>query len=211
MSVRTILMADIIRSRTRDPARLMKEFADLCAAANRAFRTRLESPLTITLGDEFQAIPSSWLGGVELILYLEEESIRAGREFRLRYVLVRGAVETPINRKIGYGMLGAGLTRARELVEGAKRSTARFRFEGGPEPGTELLNRLFVVYASLRDSWQPGADYALVARFLRGEHYRAIARGWGKDPSQIWKRRRSLRIVPYLELRQAILQIASQQ
>lgn len=206
---RTILMADVIRSRTMDQARLIADFSRLCDAANRTFRARLESPLTITLGDEFQCVPDSWLHGVELILHLEEESIRRGLGFRMRYVLVRGLIETPINRKIGYGMLGSGLTHARELLQGAKKSTARFRLEGGPEPGTTLLNRLFVVYSSLRDAWRPAADFPLVASFLDEEDYRTVARQHGKNPSQIWKRRRSLQIVPYLALRQAVMEIAA--
>jgi len=208
-AARTILMADVIRSRVEDQARLIADFSRLCDAANRTFRARLESPLTITLGDEFQCVPDSWLHGVELILHLEEESIRRGLGFRMRYVLVRGLIETPINRKIGYGMLGAGLTHARELLQEAKKSTARFRLEGGPEPGTTFLNRLFVVYSSLRDAWRPAADFALVAAFLDEDDYRTVARSLGKNPSQIWKRRRSLQVVPYLALRKTILEIAA--
>lgn len=208
MSKKTILMADVIGSRRRSPERLMEEFSGACGAANRAFATRLESPITITLGDEFQCVVDGWATGVDLILFLEEEWVRRDLDFSLRYVLSQGEIGTPVNPKVAHGMLGAGLTRARETLESSKRSDSRFRFLDGPEPSCGLLNRLFVVYASMRDSWRPAKDQPLVARLIEDPDYRSVATAVGKDPSQIWKRKRTLGIAPYLELREALRSIA---
>jgi len=208
MATRTILMADIIGSRRRSPELLMEQFSGVCEAANREFRPHLKSPITITLGDEFQCVVGSWESGVYLILFLEEEMVRRDLAFSLRYVLSQGDIGTRVNPEVAYGMLGEGLTRARETLESSKRSDSRFRFLDGPEPSCGLLNRLFVVYAALRDAWRPGKDLPLVAHLIQDPDYRSVAAAVGKDPSQIWKRKRTLGIVPYLELREALCSVA---
>ena len=54
-----IIMADIISSRTIDKKEdFMGQFKALTSLANKRFKDSIVSPLTITLGDEFQGIVS---------------------------------------------------------------------------------------------------------------------------------------------------------
>jgi hypothetical protein len=111
-----ILMADIIGSRKTNQQKLMKDFKNTAGKVDHELRDQFLSPITITLGDEFQSIPRDLPSALNIILRLEEAIIKAKKGFRLRYVLVEGLIETPINSKTGYEMLGSGLTRARELA-----------------------------------------------------------------------------------------------
>ena len=56
-----ILMADVVKSRDQEPVAMMQAFHSLVRDLNTSFGCRLLSPLTITLGDEFQGVPDSFL------------------------------------------------------------------------------------------------------------------------------------------------------
>ena len=109
-----ILMADVIRSRNQDGERLMQDLEKLVEEVAKINPARFLSPMTITLGDEFQAVVRSAVDAVEIMFSLEEQRIMLQLPLKLRYVLHRGVIETPINAKSAHGMLGKGLTQARE-------------------------------------------------------------------------------------------------
>src|ERR1700679_127228 len=110
-------MADIINSREADQLLLMNNFGEVVSAINVSNKENLLSPLTITLGDEFQGITKGLKEAISVILNIEENIIITGNTFKLRYVIVEGAIDTPINSSIAYGMLGDGLTRARKHIQ----------------------------------------------------------------------------------------------
>ena len=200
-----ILMADIVDSQIFTQNQLMNSFSNLCAKINEKLKDKFASPITITLGDEFQSVVTSWKSGVEIIFALEEEMIYLNSEFSLRYVLIQGKIETPINPTIAYGMLGPGLTRARQCLQELKKSTDRFYFEGGQEKKMSILNNLFIVYQSIKDVWSIEKDYPIVKEFLEDSDYKKVAKNLKKDTSQIWKREKSLKIHSFLSLKSAIL------
>src|SRR5512141_448690 len=94
-----ILMADIIKSRSYDGRILNERFHDIVSACNLARRRDLLSPLTITLGDEFQGILQSLPAAVRVIYFLEEALLKGAFPFTLRYVLYQGDISTPINKR----------------------------------------------------------------------------------------------------------------
>ena len=122
----TILMADIISSGYFEQEHLMNDFKKAVNLINKRHKKHLISPLTITLGDEFQGIPESISSALEIIFDLEEMLIQQHFTFRLRYSLGQGVIDTPINTKVAYGMLGSGLTQAREALEALKHEHIRF-------------------------------------------------------------------------------------
>src|ERR1700712_2907163 len=95
-----ILMADIIGSQTAEQGQLIADFKELVADINTKNKDLILSPLTITLGDEFQGIIKNIAGAINIVLDLEEEIIRRNATFKLRYVIVEGLIETPINTEI---------------------------------------------------------------------------------------------------------------
>ena len=123
--------------------------------------------------------------------------------FKLRYVLVNGEIETPINRKIAYGMLGEGLTRARETINNQKKSGERFFFL--TDKNASELNSLFILYQSFIDDWKP-RDFKIVSDFINLDDYKLVAEKNQKSVSLMWKRRKSLKIKEYKTIKNLITQ-----
>ncbi len=56
MKHRSILMGDIVDSSAQDPKKIQSAFGAVIGIINREYRKSILSPLTITLGDEFQGV-----------------------------------------------------------------------------------------------------------------------------------------------------------
>ena len=194
-------MADIVKSRDTEGKKTADNLRSLVKTTNKRFKTSILSPLTITLGDEFQAVIKDITSSIGIILFIEELCIRQKAGFKLRYVLVNGEIETPINEKIAYGMLGEGLTRARETINKLKKSEERFSFPTGKNE--EVLNNLFVLYQSFIDEWKP-RDSKIITDFIDFDDYKIVAEKNKKDISLMWKRKRSLKIKEYKTVKKLI-------
>ena len=199
-----ILMADIIRSRDADQGRLMTDFKEIVSKVNHSFRDRLLSPVTITLGDEFQGVVRDLSSALAIILQLEEIIIRSGKNFKLRYVLAEGKIETAINTKIAYEMLGSGLSEARETLAELKKMKARFYVMLQDKAHGEAINNVFIVLQNIIDTWKIKKDYYIVAKFLEHKDYKKVATELNKERSLIWKRERSLNLADYFALKEVI-------
>jgi hypothetical protein len=199
-----ILMADIIESGKKDSKQLMGSFKQTISAVNN--NDKLISPLTITLGDEFQGIVETVYDAIKIIFQIEEYILQNQFEFKLKYVLNFGKIETDINTKIAYEMLGEGLTTARERLNKLKKEDERFLILLGAEQSQleTILNKLFVIYQHLVDSWK-SKDYLIVSEFIKKVDYKSVAKIVGIDESNAWRRRRSLNIKEYEAIKDVIL------
>jgi hypothetical protein len=117
-----ILMADIINSRRKNSSLLMQQFKDIVSSVNKVKSENLISPLTITLGDEFQGLTNTIENGIKTIFDIEEIILDKQYDFKLRYVLLYGQIDTEINTSIAYEMLGEGLTNARRDINSLKKN-----------------------------------------------------------------------------------------
>ncbi|MBX3253802.1 MAG: hypothetical protein KF862_06640 [Chitinophagaceae bacterium] len=194
-------MADIIKSREAVQKNMAKGLNAVTRYVNAKMKQGILSPLTVTLGDEFQGVLSSTQTGLEMILCIEEWIIEKQPGFKLRYVLGFGPIETPINHTIAHGMLGAGLTRTRERLNELKKTENRFSVSGSSND--HLLNDLFVLYQSITDDWNP-KDYPVIHDFIRYNDYKKVADRQGKTWSQMWKRKKTLKIKEYNILKNLI-------
>ena len=77
-------MADIIGSRKVDQKKLISDFKEIVGQINTSAKNQLLSPVTITLGDEFQSVAKDLASALTIILQLEERIIMAGKDFKLR-------------------------------------------------------------------------------------------------------------------------------
>ncbi len=202
-----IIMADIISSRyIKKEEDFMGQFKALTNLANKTFQDRIVSPLTITLGDEFQGIVDSAQTLFELVFFLEEQRIEAGYTFQLRYSLVYGEIETEINTKIAYEMYGPGLTQAREGLQKAKDSGQHYYVDLKTAPEAQLKLCL-ELYQSIKSEWKP-REYKIVAAFLKHNDYKDLEKmGLYKTRSGAWKKGKSLRIDEYHTIKQLIFLI----
>ena len=206
-----ILMADVVGSSRTDQGQLMKDFMAVVKEINQTDKLAFLSPLTITLGDEFQGILKGLNDAVLVIQHLEETLIRTGKSFKLRYVTVEGAIDTPINREIAYGMLGDGLTRARQYIDLLKKSDQRFFFSLKNQAQKKALNNVFIGLQAIIDDWNPERDYYLVTAFLAYRDYKQVAAALKKERSLMWKRNKNLKIDAYLALKEAAVYIGGDQ
>jgi hypothetical protein len=203
-----ILMADIVGSSRRDARALMKDFDHIVKAVNQRNRKQILSPLTITLGDEFQGVIGNLRAALNVVLDLEELTLSAARPFRLRYALVEGEIQTPINRDIAHGMLGPGLTEARQRLGDMKSTRSRFDVEIEDKDRGEDLRLLFTVFQGIRDQWTQ-AQLKIVAAFIKFGDYKKVAAKLKRDPTAAWRRKKSLMIEEFEAVKKLILNTAA--
>jgi hypothetical protein len=202
-------MADIIGSGNHEGYALMKDFKEIIDSINKENKKRLLSPLTITLGDEFQGIARSLQDSISLIIKIEEKIVHLQKNIKLRYVLNHGFIDTDINPDIAYGMLGDGLTHARQLLESSK-SERRDRFNISLENNdylAEVLDLAFVGFQAIIDDWRL-KDFELISSFLtfKGD-YKMVAKEINKDNSSVFRRRDSLQIKEYFSSRRLLFNL----
>jgi hypothetical protein len=110
---------------------------------------------------------------------------------------VYGAIDTPINSAIAYGMVGSGLASAREMLTKKRRGRPRFQLDLGGDSYTEELRMVFRLLELLSTHWKE-KDYILIRELLWNSDDKTIALQFGKTASQIWKRRKTLQIEEYI-------------
>lgn len=201
-----ILMADIKDSRKKNSITLIKKFKTLISELNIKNKKHLLSPLTITLGDEFQGVTDSLSHGIKLIIDIEELLIKAGYNFKLRYVLNYGSIDTHINNKIAYEMLGPGLTEAREKLNELKKSDARFLIKTGIKK-KDMLNNAFIIYQNFIDDWKE-KDYKIVNAFIEHKDYKEVSEIINFNISSAWRREKSLKIKEYFAIKDLVLSLS---
>jgi hypothetical protein len=205
-----ILMADIIDSGHKSSNLLMIQFKNVVTILNEKHRENIISPLTITLGDEFQGICNTIESGIKIIFDIEEIILNHHYDFKLRYVLLYGKIDTEINKNTAYEMLGEGLTAARNELVILKKKDARFSFrlQTNERIKETYLNKAFFIYQNFVDSWKE-KDRAIVNEFLKHEDYKIVAQNVNINPSNAWRRKKSLSIIEYKDIKEIILVLNS--
>jgi SatD family (SatD) len=206
MKLQNILMADVINSRKYKSNAVANALAKIVEETNTIFEKMIISPLTITLGDEFQAVISTPEAIIKIILHIEEQLIINECPFKLRYASSIGKIETPLNKKIAYGMIGEGLTQTRTILNNAKKVDDRFFLFSGIKG--DVLNKLFIVFGSFVDRWKI-KDFKIIKLFFNDNDYKKVAAINNYTASAMWKKRKSLNIKEYNTIKQLILQYAA--
>ncbi|MEM9029476.1 MAG: SatD family protein [Pseudomonadota bacterium] len=202
-----ILMADVVGSRSHTGSALQAQLNDAVANVNADFADSILSPFVVTLGDEFQGVVVSLSAALTIVRHLERDRWTRQRPFRLRYSYVFGLIETDINPDIAHGMLGPGLTRARDQLSQKSRNRRRFEFETGDPDGDAVLAELFTAVDGLSRRWSV-KDANVIATLLDIDDDTEAARALGKDRSLIWRRRQNLLIREYQAVWSAIQLVA---
>lgn len=204
-----ILMADIINSGKKEQKPLMEDFKNLIEEVNEIYKSDILSPLTITLGDEFQGVIKNLAASIQIILTLEENSIHKKLNFKLRYVLNQGEIETPVNEKIAYQMLGSGLTEARLKLNDSKYKKFRFNIVIDNQLQRSILNDAFKIFENIVDKWSLENDYKLASNFIQFKDYKIVSEKMNKTRSLIWKREKTLHMESYYATKNIIQTITS--
>lgn len=104
-------------------------------------------------------------------------------------------------------MLGPGLTEARERLGSMKSTRTRFHVKLRDEDQTENLNLMFTIMQGIEDQWTK-AQKKVVTAFLKFGDYRTVAQKLKKDPTTIWRRRKSLMIAEFDAVRKLMMKTA---
>ncbi len=198
-------MADIQDSGLKNSINIMNFFKRIVDDSNVIFKKYIDSPLTITLGDEFQGVVKSVPNAIRIIYYIEEFIVKNNIDFKLRYVINDGKIDTEINPIRSYEMLGQGLTDARHQLNELKKTKSRFFISLSNKSKSEIINESFIVYQAIIDSWNIVKDHQLLSKFIDLEDYKKVALAINKDKSQIWKRNKNLNIDSYFAIKRVIL------
>lgn len=133
------VMGDLVGSeRQIDRARLHRVFNEIVDAENQRAAGILASPLTITLGDEFQGLVSTLAEAIALVRRLRLTLLAADVE--CRFAIGRVILSSPVNPERAWNMMGEGLAETRDRLNEKSRSTA-YRFHLGFD-ADPLLERL---------------------------------------------------------------------
>lgn len=191
-----IFMGDVVSSSNYEGEILSKELNELVSETNTSFKKNILSPLTITLGDEFQGVLKTTASGINLLFHMEEAILEKELDFKLHYVLLLGEIETDINPEIAYEMLGKGLTEARKLLSSKKRNRKRFKFKLRNKEQSDQLTKLFEVLDAIILNWKK-EDYPLILDMISNDNNEEVGELHSKNRAQIWKRRKTLMINEY--------------
>lgn len=145
-------MGDIVGSEAAPSAKaLHRNFNAVMTEANRASRRDLASPLTITLGDEFQGLCRTMSAGALLMRNLRIRLM--SRKIDCRFAIGLVSVRTPINAKSAWNMMGPGLSSVRAKLEEKDRLSA-YRFSL-PNKGSEArsLDALGAALTAIERNW----------------------------------------------------------
>lgn len=198
-----VLMADIVGSRdSPDSKKLAKSFSDLISNCNELYKDEMISPLTITLGDEFQGVIKNECSAYKIISWIEENKWKKDEPINLRYVLELDGIETDINKDVAYGMMGPALTNARQNLTKLKEEDEWMGI-GKKIENFELKSIQLNLYLLHIRNWK-WSDKDLIAEFLVYQDYKVVAENLNKNTSLMWKRHKSLEIDKYFKLKRSL-------
>ncbi len=141
MSIRAgsyaVLMGDIVGSEgAASVAAMHRAFNRAVAGANEQHAAQIKSPLTITLGDEFQGLVRGLENAWRVASYVRLSLMRDG--IGCRFVIGVVTLKTPMNTERAWNMMGPGLAAARDKLNDKKSGNAH-RFSFPDDPAIELL------------------------------------------------------------------------
>ena len=184
-----ILMGDLVDSeRTHAPADLHRLFNAAIKAHNRAHKSALLSPLTITLGDEFQGIASSLTQAAFMARALRLALMADGID--CRFAIGQAVIATPLNPSKAWNMMGPGLAQTRRKLND-KKSGIFYRFALMEAPVMEaMLDALGAGLSMIERQWTRQQRYDIAAQ-LGGMRPDELARQRGVSVHTIYKVRNS--------------------
>jgi hypothetical protein len=182
-----ILMGDLVTSeRHANPASLYDRFNDAIARANVDHAADLASPLTITLGDEFQGLATSLVAAAFIARTIRYRLMDA--DIDCRFSIGLAALATPLNTDRAWNMMGHGLAAARERLD-EKRANNLYRFSLPNQAALEtLLEASGATLTAIERKWSDIQRRDIVA-LLAGEVIDDVAARRNVTTKNIYKTR----------------------
>lgn len=181
-----VVMGDLVGSeRAQSLEAVHRIFNEAVAFANDRYAVGIESPLTITLGDEFQGLTRTLSHALRVAVALRLRLLAA--EVSCRFVIGLAQLETPVNQRAAWNMMGRGLAEARDKLND-KRTRNAYRFSLPGEPLIEpLLDAVGDSLTEVEAAWTPTQrKYYATVHAASGTNAE-IARSLGVTPRSLYK------------------------
>jgi hypothetical protein len=184
-----IIMGDIVQSEISPSIeRLHEQFNAAIDRQNTESARILASPLTITLGDEFQGFATSLAGAMRIARKIRYDLMRDSID--CRFAIGVAALKTPLNPERAWNMMGTGLAATRAKLN-EKAATTYYRFH---IPGYQVLETLLeaggATLTAIERRWTPTQRHDIQA-FLAGKTASEIAKLRNVSAHSIYKVRNS--------------------
>ncbi len=184
MSVKyLVLIGDIVGSRQAGArAALQRRLLGAVQAVNRKRPALLDSPLTITLGDEFQAVyrqAGTVFGDIFFLLH-------ALAPVRARFALAVGEIVTPLNKEQAIGMDGPAFHLARDLLTRLKAEKRLFAIAGQKDATARLAAPVLAVLSGQVEGWRENR-LRLFSGMLEGANSAELAKAAKITPRAVNK------------------------
>lgn len=202
-----VLMGDVTGSSQRNATDVAAMVRTVSAQANTRFADAILSPLTVTLGDEFQGVLGTAADTLKVLFFLRETVFKDNLA-PLHFSWVFGPIDTPINPKIAHEMIGPALTNARKMLTRKDRARPDIQVDLGNPRQTALMNNVLFALSAIAADWKH-KDAALITDLIEGVDISAVAKRHGRDTSSVYRRRETLMIAPYLALKDAATELAA--
>lgn len=193
------LMGDLVDSEgAQSRARLHRLFNAAIDRENERSQG-IVSPLTITLGDEFQGLALSFRDALEIAQRIRVRLLTDNVECRFAIGLV--SLASPLNTTNAWNMLGPGLADTRDrLNEKSDDSAYRFFL---PSRRDQLLARLMDGIAraltSTERNWTDRQRAIVWGSVVEEESAKVLSEAFGGTSRNIYKLREAARIEAYLQ------------
>lgn len=168
-----VVMGDLVGSEiVHSTEQLHISFNAAIDRVNRSSNQQLASPLTITLGDEFQGLVTSLRKALPIVRAVRFDLLKDGIDCRFAIGVVE--LRSPLNRQRAWNMMGPGLSRTRAKLE-EKRAGSLYRFAIGEDQVMEtVLDALGTGLTSIERRWTAQQRQDIIAR-LAGATTQEIA------------------------------------
>lgn len=199
-----ILMGDIVRSRqAEDPQLTHRVFNKVVNQINEEMKAQILSPLTITLGDEFQGLIQTLEQTFKIAFAIRHALLL--KSVPCRFVIGRTNIKTKINHRFAWNMMGPGLAEARMML-GKKEDANCYRFSLPNDIKTEkLLNGIGLSLTLIENKWTPTQLQYVSKILLKKDHSKGqIAKGLKISENTLYKVLRSADFQFYLQQRKTI-------
>lgn len=212
MSNSIVLIGDIENSQAIDPEK-RKEIQELLQQVlediNKEERG-LVSPLTITLGDEFQAVYES----ADSLLQHTWKIMSKLHPVYLRFSIGIGSISTPINREQAIGMDGPAFYAARNGIDLLKESEFMYHVRIADTTGKDALfnlinGSLHLISREMR-SWKK-TRFTILYLLDQGVSFKEIAEYLDISESAVYKNREGGSLDVILDLKNSITELINHQ
>lgn len=167
-----VLIGDLVGSRqVAGRAALQRRLKSAVQTVNRRRQPLLGSPMTITLGDEFQAVYRS----VETVFADIFLLLHALAPVRARFALAVGEIVTPLNKQQAIGMDGPAFHEARDVLTTLKAEGRLLGLAGLREDTARLAKPVLAVLSGQMEAWRE-TRLRLFAGLLEGASPAALAK-----------------------------------